>query len=136
FIERDLSSVREGGQFSLLVPSGFQTDEGCSDIRRWFINEHWLDELTSFENRGYTVLKNGKEETKHIFPDVDNRFKFGFFKVIKDAVTHERHAFDARFYLRDPKDCFATPIRYSIEMLKRFSPRMLSVMEFRSPEDY
>ena len=136
FIERDLSLVRQGGQFSLLVPSGFQTDEGCADLRRWFITEHRLDELTSFENRGYMVIENGKEKTKQIFPDVDSRFKFGFFKVIKGATTPKDHAFDARFYLHDPKDAFAPPIRYSIEMLRRFSPQMLSVMEFRSPEDY
>ena len=136
FIERDLSLVRQGGQFSLLVPSGFQTDEGCADLRRWLITEHRLDELTSFENRGYTALENGREVTKHIFPDVDSRFKFGFFKVVKGAATPKEHSFDARFYLQDPKDAFAPPIHYSIEMLKRFSPRMLSVMEFRSAEHY
>jgi hypothetical protein len=136
FIERDLSLVRQGGQFSLLVPSGFQTDEGCADLRRWFITEHQLDELTSFENRGYKVIENGREKTKQIFPDVDSRFKFGFFKVVKGAPTPKDHAFDARFYLHDPKDAFAPPIRYSIEMLRRFSPQTLSVMEFRSPEDY
>ena len=136
FIERDLSLVRQGGQFSLLIPSGFQTDEGCADLRRWFITEHRLDELTSFENRGYTEIVDRKERTKQIFPDVDSRFKFGFFKVVKGEATPKGHAFDARFYLHDPKDCFATPIRYSIEMLKRFSPSMLSVMEFRSPEGY
>ena len=106
FIERDLSLVRQGGQFSLLVPSGFQTDEGCADLRRWFITEHRLDELTSFENRGYTVIENGREKTKQIFPDVDSRFKFGFFKVVKGAATPKDHAFDARFYLHDPKDVF------------------------------
>jgi hypothetical protein len=136
FIERDLSIVRHGGQFSLLVPSGIQTDEGCADLRRWFITEHRLDELTSFENRGYKVIENGREKTKQIFPDVDSRFKFGFFKVVKGATTPKDHAFDARFYLHDPKDVFAPSIRYSIEMLRRFSPQMLSVMEFRSPEDY
>ena len=136
FIERDLSLVRQGGRFSLLVPSGFQTDEGCANLRRWFITEHRLDELTSFENRGYTETVDGQERTKHIFPDVDNRFKFGFFKVVKGVITPKDHAFDARFYLHDPKDAFVPPIRYSIEMLGRFSPQMLSVMEFRSPEDY
>jgi hypothetical protein len=136
FIERDLSLVRQGGQFSLLVPSGFQTDEGCADLRRWFITEHRLDELTSFENRGYTVIENGREKTKHIFPDVDSRFKFGFFKVVKGAPTPKGHAFDGRFYLHDPKDVFCQPIRYSIEMLQRFSPQTLSIMEFRSAEDY
>ena len=136
FIERDLSLVRQGGQFSLLVPSGFQTDEGCADLRRWFITEHRLDELTSFENRGYTETVNGKERTKHIFPDVDNRFKFGFFKVVKGAATPKDHAFDARFYLHDPKDAFSSPIRYSLEMVSAFSPNNLAFMEFRSPRDY
>jgi hypothetical protein len=136
FIERDLSLVRQGGQFSLLVPSGFQTDEGCAELRRWFITEHRLDELTSFENRGYTVIENRKEKTKHIFPDVDNRFKFGFFKVVKGAPTPKDHAFDARFYLHDPKDYSSTPIRYAVEMIHRFSPHNGSFMEFRAPIDY
>ena len=136
FIERDLALVRQGGQFSLLVPSGFQTDEGCSDLRRWFITDHRLDELTSFENRGYTAIEDGREKTKHIFPDVDNRFKFGFFKVVKGVATPKDHAFDARFYLHDPKDCASTPIRYAAEMIRRFSPLNESFMEFRSAVDY
>jgi hypothetical protein len=136
FIERDLTLVRQGGQFSLLVPSGFQTDEGCADLRRWFITEHRLDELTSFENRGYSASDNGKDVTKHIFPDVDSRFKFGFFKVVKGAVTPKGHAFDARFYLHDPKDVLAQPIRYSLEMVSSFSPGNLAFMEFRSSRDY
>jgi hypothetical protein len=136
FIERDLSIVRNGGQFSLLIPSGFQTDEGCADLRRWFITENRLDELTSFENKGYRVIENGKEKRKQIFPDVHPQFKFGFFKVVKGIVAPNGHCFDGRFYLHDPKDVFEPPIRYSIEMVKRFSPEMISVMEFRSPEDY
>ena len=136
FIERDLSLLRQGGRLSLLVPSGFQTDEGCAALRRWFITEHRLEELTSFENRGYTSVENGREVTRQIFPDVDSRFKFGFFKLLKGTPTPKDHAFEARFYLHDPKDAFAPPIRYSVEMLQRFSPHVLSVMEFRSPEHY
>ncbi len=136
FIERDLTLVRSGGQFSLLVPSSIQTDEGCADLRRWFITEHRLDELTSFENRGYKVVENGREVSKQIFPDVDGRFKFSFFKVVKDAVTPEGHSFDARFYLRDPKDAFNEPIRYNLEVAATFSPKNLAFMEFRSARDY
>ena len=136
FIERDLSLVRQGGQFSLLVPSSIQTDEGCADLRHWFITDHRLDELTSFENRGYTEMVDGKERTKHIFPDVDNRFKFGFFKVVKGAITPKDHTFDARFYLHDPKDYCSTPIHYAVEMIRRFSPENESFMEFRSAADY
>jgi hypothetical protein len=136
FIERDLVLVRHGGQFSLLVPSGFQTDEGCADLRRWLCTEHTLSELTSFENRGYTAIENGKETTKHIFPDVDNRFKFGFFKVLKGNSPNDSHTFDGRFYLHDPKDAFEPPIRYSVEMIRRFSPDNFGIMEFRSESDY
>jgi hypothetical protein len=136
FIERDLALVRQGGQFSLLVPSGLQTDEGCADLRRWFITENRLDELTSFENRGYTETVDGRECTKHIFPDVDNRFKFGFFKVVKGAETPKNHAFDARFYLHDPKDYASPAIPYAVEMIRRFSPHNDTFMEFRSSRDY
>lgn len=136
FIERDLTLVRQGGQFSLLVPSSIQTDEGCADLRRWFITENRLDELTSFENRGYSEIVDGRERTKQIFPDVDSRFKFGFFKVIKGVATPQDHTFDARFYLHNPKDFSATPISYAVEMIHRFSPHNGSFMEFRSPVDY
>ena len=136
FIEADLALVRTGGRFSLLVPSSFQTDEGCAPLRRVLLTQHRFDELTSFENRGYEVIENGKEKTKYIFPDVDSRFKFGFFKVVKGEVPPRDYAFDARFYLHDPKDAFAPPIHYSIETIRRFSPENFSVMEFRSETHY
>jgi len=136
FIERDLTLVRQGGQFSLLVPSGFQTDEGCADLRRWLSTENTLTELTSFENKGYLELRDGKEKRKQIFPDVHAQFKFGFFKVVKGEKPPANYVFDARFYLHDPKDYCSTPIRYAVEMIRRFSPENESFMEFRSEADY
>jgi len=132
FIEADLSLVRTSGRFSLLVPSSLQTDEGCAPLRRLLLTQHRFEELTSFENRGYNVVEDGKEKTKYIFPDVDSRFKFGFFKVTKGEKPSDNDTFDGRFYLHDPKDVSTTPIRYSIEMIHRFSPENLSIMEFRS----
>jgi hypothetical protein len=136
FIEGDLALLRVGGRLSLLVPSGLQTDEGCGPLRKLMLAEHRFEELTSFENRGYSVIENGREKTKHIFPDVDSRYKFGFFKVVKGENPVANHAFDARFYLLDPKDVFAPPIHYSVEMIRRFSPENFSIMEFRSETDY
>lgn len=136
FIEGDLKLIRDGGRLSLLVPSGLQTDEGCGPLRKLMLTENKFEELTSFENRGYTVIENGREKTKQIFPDVDSRFKFGFFKVIKNEKPAAKHTFDARFYLHDPKDAFGPSIKYSVEMIRRFSPENLSVMEFRSERDY
>jgi hypothetical protein len=131
-----LNLVRDGGRLSLLVPSGLQTDEGCSPLRKLLLTENKFGELTSFENRGYTVIEDGREKTKHIFPDVDSRFKFGFFKVVKGQKPAADHAFDARFYLLDPKNAFNPPIKYSVEMIRRFSPVNFGIMEFRSERDY
>jgi hypothetical protein len=136
FIEEDIALLRAGGRLSLLVPSGLQTDEGCGPLRKLLLTEHCFEELTSFENRGYTMIENGKEKTKQIFPDVDSRFKFGFFKVVKGKKPGNNHTFDGRFYLHDPKDVSTSPIRYSVEMIRRFSPESFSIMEFRSEAHY
>ena len=136
FIEGDLNLVRDGGRLSLLVPSGLQTDEGCGPLRKLMLAENYFEELTSFENRGYTVIEDDKEKTKQIFPDVDSRFKFGFFKVVKGGKPSAGHTFDGRFYLHDPKDVLAPPIKYSVEMIRRFSPENFGIMEFRSEKDY
>ncbi|MBV9658083.1 MAG: N-6 DNA methylase [Verrucomicrobia bacterium] len=136
FIENNLRLVRNSGQLSLLVPSSIQTDEGCGALRRLFITTHRLDEVTSFENRGYITRIEGVEKTTQIFPDVDSRFKFSFFKVRKGEATPEGHTFDARFYLHDPARVFDPPIKFSVEMMRRFSPQNLSLMEFRSEADY
>ena len=136
FIEGDLALLRNEGRLSLLVPSGLQTDEGCGPLRKLMLTEHHFDELTSFENRGYTVIEDGKEKSKQIFPDVDGRFKFGYFKMVKGEKTSKNHSFDARFYLHHPKDVFAPAIRYNVEMIRCFSPDNFSIMEFRSDADY
>jgi hypothetical protein len=136
FIEGDLNLVRDGGRLSLLVPSGLQTDEGCGPLRKLMLEENSFEELSSFENRGYTVIEDKREKTKQIFPDVDSRFKFGFFKVVKGQKPSGGHAFDGRFYLHDPKDVFSPPIKYSVEMIRRFSPENFGIMEFRSENDY
>jgi len=136
FIERDLSLVRQGGQFSLLVPSGFQTDEGCADLRRWLTTENRLDELTSFENKGYIAIENGKQKRKKIFQDVHPQFKFGYFKLAKGLKPSDNHTFSGRFYLHDPNEIAGPAVNYSVEMIHRFSPENFGIMEFRSEADY
>ena len=137
FIERDLSLVRQGGQFSLLVPSGIQTDEGCADLRRWFITEHRLDELTSFENRGYTEIENGKEQTEANFPGRGQphsnlassksskaRPRPKTTPSTRDFISTTRKMLLLRRFVTASRCCGAS------------RHRMFSVMEFRSPEDY
>ncbi len=137
FIEEDIALLRAGGRLSLLVPSGLQTDEGCGPLRKLLLTEHCFEELTSFENRGWReVDEHGKEKRKQIFPDVHPQFKFGFFKMVKGGGVAADHCFNGRFYLHDPKDVFTSPILYSVEMIRRFSPENFSIMEFRSETHY
>jgi hypothetical protein len=135
FIENNLNLLKHGGRLAILVPSGIQTDEGCTPLRTLLTTQHTLLEITSFENRGYTVKVNGDEKTVKIFPDVDNRFKFGFLKVVKGVPMPKAHAFDARFYVHDPAQASAPALRYTVEMMRHFSPQNLSLMEFRTEQD-
>ena len=136
FLESNLNLLKAGGRLGILVPSGIQTDEGCTALRRLLTTEHTLIELSSFENRGYTAKVNGEDKTVKIFPDVDNRYKFGFLKIIKGVPTPKAHVFDARFYLHDPAQATGPSIRYSVDLMRRFSPENFSLMEFRSERDY
>ena len=135
FLERNLSLVRLRGNLSMLVPSSFGTDEGCMPLRRLITTEHTLEELMSFENRGYVVVEGGKEKRKQIFPDVDDRFKFGFVKVSKGVPTPLGHAFKARFYVHDPAELSQPPLIYPLEIVNFFSPQNLSFVEYRSEQD-
>ena len=136
FIENNLNLLRQHGHLSVLVPSGIQTDEGCGDMRKWLVTEHKLEEITSFENKGYDADTENGIERRKVFPDVHPQYKFGFIKVTKGVTPSDTHTFDGRFYLHDPKDVFGKPVKYSIEMMRRFSPQNYSIMEFRTERDY
>jgi hypothetical protein len=60
----------------------------------------------------------------------------GFLKIAKGVPTPKAHAFDARFYLHDPADATGPAIHYSAELMRRFSPQNLSLMEFRPESDH
>jgi len=134
FIERDLEVLNQGGVLNILVPSGIQTDQGCLELRRLMIENNSLREISSFENKGYNRVVSGKEIRVKLFPDVDPRFKFSVLNVIRD---HNDNLFNAKFYLLDPNELYENkPIKYDLEMIKKFSPENISIMEFEKIEDY
>lgn len=136
FFERDLEILKKEGMLSILIPSGIQTDQGSSELRKLLTTEYLLQEISSFENRGYQEIINGKEITLKLFPEVDNRFKFTIVNAVK-TPSHPFSTFDAKFYLHHPKELYEkAPIEYTVELIEKFSPENLSIMEFRSPEDY
>ena len=132
--ERDMQLLQPGGYLNILIPSSFQTDEGSYGLRKLAFIENKLIELFSFENRGF--MEDGKVNRSKIFPDVDSRFKFSIVFVQKHPPQTD-DTFKSLFYLNDPKDLHEkTPLPYSLEMVKRFSPDNLSIMEFANEPDY
>ena len=134
FLERDLQLIKDNAHYCLLVPSGFQTDDGSDRLRELLINENTIKQLFSFENRGY--YKDDEKKKTKLFPEVDNRFKFSIVFAQKKK-PEQIYDFKAKFYLQDPKDLYnGNTIIYNIDKIKQFSPDSLSIMEFRSEKDY
>ncbi|MGA2824400.1 MAG: hypothetical protein ABSE72_12840, partial [Bacteroidales bacterium] len=135
FIERDLQLIKKDGFLNLLVPSGIQTDKGCSELRKLLIEENILSELYSFENRGFYEKEGDRTKTK-IFPDVDNRFKFSII-LCQKSKPETNYTFKTKFYLHDPSSLYSDDfIEIDREMIERFSPTNLSIMEFKTARDY
>jgi len=134
FMERDFQIIRQNGLFCLLVPSGFQTDEGSNRLRELILDIYHLIEISSFENKGY-YHESEKYKIK-LFPEVDNRFKFSI--VFAQKMKQEDvYSFNAKFYLHNPEDLKTdTFISYDIDKIKMFSTENLSMMEFRTNKDY
>ncbi|MFH1195521.1 MAG: N-6 DNA methylase [bacterium] len=136
FLERDFELLRKDGMINLLIPSGIQTDKGCSELRDFIINRVLLHELVSFENRGYKRIVNGEEKIIRLFPDVDSRFKFTIVNATNQPA-HPFNSFEAKFYMLDPDELTErTPVNYNLEMVQKFSPENLSIMEFKTERDY
>jgi hypothetical protein len=120
---------------NILVPSGIQTDKGCASLRKLLLFKNDLIELFSFENRGF-FEKEGDNTKVKIFPDVDNRFKFTIVLVQK-KLPEDNYVFNARFYMHDPKELYnLEPLVLDKEIIEKFSPYNLSIMEFRLADDY
>lgn len=132
--ERDVQLLKPGGYLNILIPSSFQTDEGSFGLRKLTFMENSLIELYSFENRGF--FENGKTTKTKIFQDVHPQFKFSI--VFMQKITPQPDAvFRSMFYLTNPNDVYTrTPLDYSLQMVRSFSPHNLSIMEFEKPEDY
>jgi len=100
FIERDLQLIKPYGFLNILVPSGIQTDKGCTELRKLLIQQNTLRELYSFENRGYFKEEESEHKTK-IFPDVHPQFKFSIIQAQKAGSLAEYY-FKGLFYLHNP----------------------------------
>lgn len=136
FVERGLELIKQHGTIHLLVPSGIQTDVGCYNLRDYIIRNFNLEELVSFENKGYSYLRDDKQIRTKLFVDVDPRFKFTLINILKNQSNLDS-IIKAKFYLHSPSELTDKEyIPYTLKMIEKFSPKNLSIMEFRSIQDY
>lgn len=117
FLERAIELTRPGGRVGLIVPSGFHTDLGARDLRRLAFEENTVECLLGFENR------------RGLFP-IDRRYKFDLVVLTRGGRTRTVRAV---FMAHDPAARPAVTVR--LADLRRFSPRSLSLPEFRSATD-
>ncbi len=135
FLERDIDLVKPNGIVAILIQSGFQTDVGCKELREFVLRENTLDEINSFENKGYDAEIKGELKRTKLFPDVHPQFKFSILLIEKRKSSDEAK-FEGRFYLHHPDDLYnLEPVSYSVSEIDRFSPINLAIMEFRSERD-
>ncbi len=133
--ERNLQLLRPNGFLNILVPSSYQTDEGSYGLRILSLMENKLLELYSFENRGFFEKSTDTIKTK-LFPDVHPQFKFSIVFVKKEKPGQDDF-FNSMFYLTNPAELYSNdPLPFNLEMVKRFSPDNLSILEFRNERDY
>jgi hypothetical protein len=122
FLERSFKLLRYNGVFGMIVPSGIYNDQGSAGLRQLFLNHAQINYLFCIENR------------RNVFP-IDSRFKFVLLGIHRAETSHE---FEAAFMLQD-LDVLSSPERSTLsvptELIHRFSPDTLSMMEFRSQQD-
>ncbi len=132
FIERMYSLLRDGGRLGYVVPSGIYTDLGTKDLREMLLNEGNIQYIYSFSNERF------------FFPGVHHAFKFAMIGVQRGPQSDgfwSVFRFNPRVAIKpdDLHDLLTKRdnlIYMHRDMLKKFSPDSLSVMEFQSKQDY
>ena len=74
FMERMFRLTKVNGICSLVLPASFYTDEGCIDLRQYFLFQQLVRFVISIENRG------------GIFHAIDSRFKFVLLSEQRQAI--------------------------------------------------
>jgi len=124
FTEQCYNLLGEGGQCGIVIPSGIYTDLGAKQLREMLFNKTQVTGLFCFENR------------KGIFENVDSRFKFVVLTYEKGRQTQ---TFPAAFMRKDVAELERFPktgaLEMSVELVRRFSPESLSMMEFKNEID-
>jgi len=124
FTEQCFNLLRSGGECGIVIPSGIYTDLGTKQLREMLFSQTKVTGLFCLENR------------KTIFEEVDSRFKFVVLTFVKGSITTE---FPSAFMRHDVQELQRFPsddsLQISVDMIRKLSPKSLSVMEFNNDLD-
>jgi hypothetical protein len=131
FAELAHALTREGGRFSLIIPSGIYTDKGSGSLRRLFLNRCEWTHLYAFQNERF------------IFSAIDHRNKMVIISVNKGGRTESiatrfrlgpGDSPEAQELMTDALDD-ARFLSVPAAQIKRFSPNTGALLEVRTERD-
>ncbi len=132
FLERVYGLLQANGRIGYVVPSGIYTDLGTKALREMLLNEGNIQYIFSFSNERY------------FFSGVHHDFKFALLGAQKGE---QRDGFWAAFRFNprvaiapDSFNAFVSNLDNLFfmhrDILRKFSPDSMSVMEFQDRQDY
>lgn len=89
FIEKANEILKKNGSCGFVVPSGLNSDRGCTGLRRLLFENSMVENLIMFENR------------RGIFPDVHRQYKFDVL-VFHKSKPRKNHKMSVGSYWQDP----------------------------------
>jgi type I restriction-modification system DNA methylase subunit len=122
FLERFFCIAQNSKNFGIVIPSGIYTDEGCTDLRKMLFNHSQLFELFCFENRN------------KIFA-IHSSFKFVIISAKKGSVTEKFNCGFMLQNLHDVRKLRENGLKLSTNLISKFSPDTLSIMEFSNQNE-
>lgn len=122
FLEQFFALLQADGRMGIVVPSGIYIDQGCQPLRKRFLESSQIECVYCFENR------------RAIF-NIHRSFKFVLFSTRKGGKTKR---FKCAFMKHDPARLSlieANALEMSTELVRKFSPKDLSILEFASSNE-
>lgn len=124
FVEQSYNLLRNEGFCGIVVPYGMCVDQGAQQLRELLFVKTRITGLFCFEN------------SKKVFEGLDRRVKFALLTFEKGKRTK---VFPAAFAQHDVTELDNFPaeetIHLTIDFVKRFSPDLLALAEFRNRID-
>ena len=122
FLEQAHALLRAGGRLGFVVPSGLYSDQGTGALRDLFLERCAWEWLFGFENRA------------KLFP-IHRSYKFNPVIVRKGGATESIRTVFMRRDLTDWERGEEIAVPYSLEQVRRFSPKSRAILEIESRRD-